>query len=114
MAPSSKVVYKYSRSIATMGAKLSRRNGSVSAPAVTSVGTGDIYSDDLSSRLKAAFLKELISRPSRGLTEVRRDGKDNAAIAKVITKEFDRCAETMDQMEFVYHMRTYATACWVS
>ena len=64
--------------------------------------------------MKTAFLHELCARPSAGLTEVRRDGKDNAAIAKVITKEFDRCAEIMDQMELVYHMRTYAVACWVS
>ena len=97
-----------------MGAKFSRRNGSVSASAVTTSGTSDIYSDDLACRLKAAFLHELRTRPAKGLTEVRRDGKDTAAIQKVITKEFDRCVETMDQIEFVDHMRTYATACWVS
>ena len=97
-----------------MGAKLSKRNGSISAPAVTTAVTSDIYSDDLAFRLKAAFHQELCKRPSVGLTEVRRDGKDNVAIETVITKEFNRCVETMDQMEFVYHMRTYATACWVS
>ena len=96
-----------------MGAKMSKRNGSVSVPPSTSVEGSCVYSDDLTSRLKAAFLQELCMRPCAGLTEVRRDGKDNAAIAKVIKKEFDRCSETMDQMEFVYHMKTYATASWV-
>ena len=92
---------------------MSKRNGSVSVPPSTSVEGSCVYSDDLTSRLKAAFLQELCMRPCAGLTEVRRDGKDNAAIAKVIKKEFDRCSETMDQMEFVYHMKTYATASWV-
>ena len=92
---------------------MSKRNGSISVPASTSVEGSCVYSDDLTSRLKAAFLQELCKRPCAGLTEVRRDGKDNAAIAKVIRKEFDRCSETMDQMEFVYHMKTYATASWV-
>ena len=96
-----------------MGAKLSKRSGSASTPVGNSVGTSSVYSDDLTSRLKVAFLHELCKRPSEGLTEVRRDGKDNAAIAKVITEEYNRCSEVMDQTEFVYHMRTYATACWV-
>ena len=96
-----------------MGAKMSKRSGSVSVPASTNVEGSCVYSDDLTSRLKGAFLQELCKRPCAGLTEVRRDGKDNAAIAKVIKKEFDRCSETMDQMEFVYHMKTYATASWV-
>ena len=92
---------------------MSKRNGSLSVPASTNVEGSCVYSDDLTSRLKAAFLQELCTRPKKGLTEVRRDGKDDAAIAKVIKKEFDRCSETMDQMEFVYHMKTYATASWV-
>ena len=73
----------------------------------------DIYTDDLGERLKKAFLDELCKRPSIGLTEVRRDGKDNAAIASVITKEFDRCVGNMAEAEFMYHMRTFASACWV-
>ena len=96
-----------------MGGKLSKRNSSSLVPATNTIGVTNIYSDDLNSRLKGAFLQELGKRPSCGLTEVRRDGKDNAAIAKVITEEANRCSESMDQMEFVYHMRTYATACWV-
>ena len=96
-----------------MGAKFSKRNNSVSAP-MTSAVNGDIFSDELASRLKSALLQELCKRPSVGLTEVRRDGKDNAAIEKVIRKEFDRCAGKMDETQFVYHMSTYATACWVS
>ena len=96
-----------------MGAKLSKRSGAVSVPLNNATGITSVYSDDLNSRLKGAFLQELCQRPSVGLTEVRRDGKDNAAIGKVIKEEFNRCSEIMDQMEFVYHMRTYATACWV-
>ena len=94
------------------GKFLRGKNGSVTDAAVPA--GSEIYSGDLDARLKKAFLHELCVRPTVGLTEVRRDGKDNAAIAKVITKEFNRCAEVMDQMQFVYHMRTYATACWVS
>jgi len=97
-----------------MGGKLSKRNSSSLVPATNTTGVTNIYSDDLNSRLKGAFLQELCKRPSCGLTEVRRDGKDNAAIAKVITEEANRCSESMDQMEFVYHMRTYATACWAT
>ena len=63
--------------------------------------SGDVYSDDLSERLKKAFLHELCQRPSIGLTEVRRDGKDNAAMAKVITNEFNRCAGNMAEPELV-------------
>jgi hypothetical protein len=96
-----------------MGGKHSKRSTAVSVPVNNHAGLSSVYSDDLNSRLKGAFLKELCQRPSAGLTEVRRDGKDNAAITKVIEDEFNRCSEMMDQMEFVYHMRTYATACWV-
>ena len=73
----------------------------------------DSYTDDLGERLKKAFLDELCKRPSVGLTEVRRDGKDNAAMAKVITDEFNRCVGNMAEAEFMYHMRTYSSACWV-
>ena len=48
-----------------------------------------------------------------GMTEVRRDGKDNAAVAKVIKKEFMLKMDVMDQQEFINHMHTYASACWV-
>ena len=44
----------------------------------------DGYMDDLQERLKQAFLEELCRRPHKGLTEVRRDGKDNAAIASIV------------------------------
>ena len=97
-----------------MGGKLSKRNSSSLVPATNTTGVANVYSDDLNARLKTAFIQELCKRPENvGLTEVRRDGKDNDAIAKVITEEANRCSESMDQMEFVYHMRTYATACWV-
>ena len=95
-----------------MGGKHSKRSTAVSVPASNHTGISSVYSDDLNSRLKDAFLQELCKRPSKGFTEVRRDGKDDAAIKKVIEEEVKRCSE-MDQMEFVYHMRTYATACWV-
>ena len=48
-----------------------------------------------------------------GMTEVRRDGKDNAAVAKVIKKEFMLKMDVMDQQDFIHHMHTYASACWV-
>ena len=44
---------------------------------------------------------------------VRRDGKDNAAIANVITKEFHRCVGNMAETNFMNHMRIVASACWV-
>ena len=34
---------------------------------------------------RKAFLAELCQRPPTGLTEVRRDGKDNRTVATVIT-----------------------------
>ena len=74
----------------------------------------DGYMGDLQERLKQAFLEELCRRPNTGLTEVRREGKDNAAIAAVIKKEFDRCADHMGEADFMYHMRTFSSACWVS
>ena len=81
--------------------------------ATSSNMTNDTYTDDLGERLKKAFLDELCKRPSVGLTEVRRDGKDDAAIAQVISKEFHRCVGNMAEAEFMYHMRTFASACWV-
>ena len=75
--------------------------------------TGDGYMEDLQERLKQAFLEELCRRPSTGLTEVRRDGKDDTAIAAVISKESNRCVGNMSEADFMYHMRTFASACWV-
>ena len=73
----------------------------------------DGYMGDLQDRLKQAFLEELCRRPNIGLTEVRRDGKDNAAVAAVIVKEFNRCSGNMSEADFMYHMRTFSSACWV-
>lgn len=70
--------------------------------------------EDLSNRLKKSFLLTLCRRPTVGLTEVRRDGKDNAAVAKVIKKEFMLKMDVMDQQEFIHHMHTYASACWAA
>ena len=96
-----------------MGEKLSKRMNSSLVPASNALEITNVYGEDLNSRLKSAFLQELCKRPSEGLTEVRRDGKDDTAIEKVITYEANRCFESMDQMEFINHMRIYATACWV-
>ena len=74
---------------------------------------GDVFSEDLNSRLKKAFLVTLCKRPTVGLTEVRRDGKDNMAVAKVIRKEYIHRMDIMEQPDFIRHMHTYASACWV-
>ena len=62
-------------------------------------------------------LEKICERPS-GLTEVRRDGKDNAAVIRVIKEEFKRCQEKkemkMTDLELTSHMRYFASACWVS
>lgn len=77
-------------------------------------------SKDIATRLESRLLrekrllKELCKRPTIGITEVRRDGKDTEAIAKVITKEFNRCINFMSQHDFVNHMHVYAYGCWVS
>ena len=79
---------------------------------------------ELTKRLNDAFLEELCRRPSVGLTEVRRDGRDDEAVAKVIKTEFERSAKSMGgrssllqpymaQTDHVNHMRTFAAACWV-
>ena len=72
--------------------------------------------DDFSEAWRVEFLKELCLRPS-GLTEVRRDGKDNDAVAKVIREEFTaRCYEVLEEglkkSKFVRRMKEYAAACW--
>ena len=65
------------------------------------------------SRHVTVPLEKLCERPS-GLTEVRRDGKDNAAIERVIAEEFKRCEEKgMPNSEFLKHMQIFASACWV-
>ena len=76
--------------------------------------TADKMAEDFDVRLKTSSLNELCKRPSTGLTEVRRDGKDNAAIIKVLTKEFNRCHQVLSVPEFVKHMETFARGCWVS
>ena len=61
-----------------------------------------------------AFLKEICQRP-QNLTEVRRDGKDDEAIAKVITAEFERRAgknKPFGRMRLEKKMRVFASACW--
>jgi len=73
---------------------------------------GDVFSEDINTRLKKAFLATLCRRPTVGLTEVRRDGKDNMAVARVIKKEFLHRMEIMEQSDFINHMHTYAAACW--
>ena len=53
-------------------------------------------------------------RPN-GLTEVRRDGKDNDAIIKVIKEEFRQCEEKgIPFDEICNHMEIFASGCWVS
>jgi len=73
-----------------------------------------VFSEDLNKRLKDAFLNSLCQRPSVGLTEVRRDGKDTEAVGRVITKEFNRSIDIMGQEEFVSHMHTYTAAAWAT
>ena len=76
--------------------------------------TTDKMSEDFDLRLKMSALNELCKRPSVGLTEVRRDGKDNAAISKVITNEFNRCYPVLSELECTKHMETFSRGCWVS
>lgn len=73
-----------------------------------------VVSEDITSRLKDAFLLELCTRPSLGLTEVRRDGKDNLAVEGVIRAEFKRVYPLMKEEEFVKHMRAFAAATWAT
>ena len=59
------------------------------------------------------MLDKICKRPS-GLTEVRRDGKDNEAIGRVIQQEFRRCEESgKSGEELCKHMQSFASACWV-
>ena len=60
------------------------------------------------------MLKKVCERPS-GLTEVRRDGKDTDAVARVIEKEFKICEEKGQSGEVLCkYMESFASACWVS
>ena len=59
------------------------------------------------------MLEKLCKRPS-GLTEVRRDGKDDESVIKVIKQEYDKCKENvMSDQDLGKHMETFAAACWV-
>jgi len=75
---------------------------------------GGVYAEDITQRLANAFLKELCTRPSKGLTEVRRDGRDNKAIESVIKTEFNRAFPLMKEKVFVKHMRSFAAASWAT
>merc|ERR1719249_319827 len=85
---------------------------------------------DWSPRWKECFLHELTARPKH-MTEVRRDGKDDAVIAKVIATEMDRRLglderkksgirppsaigfyKSDGKVKFEAGMRDYAAACW--
>lgn len=59
------------------------------------------------------MLAKLSERPT-GLTEVRRDGKDNNAVVRVIQQEFKRCQEKkMSDSDLITHMQSFTSACWV-
>ena len=60
------------------------------------------------------FLNKLFKRPEENMTEVRRDGKDNEVVCKVIRKEYERTMEVMKGPEFRSHMESVASVCWVS
>merc|ERR1712136_517853 len=68
---------------------------------------------DWSTRWKECFLHELTARPKH-MTEVRRDGKDDAIIAKVIAAEMERRLglDERKKVKFEAGMRDYAAACW--
>jgi len=99
MAP----VYGWNASVAKDGDK-----------AVYISSQGDKITEDINNRLKKNFLRTLCQRPSEGVTEVRRDNKDNIAVAKVIKKEFVAKLDLMDHQEFINHMHTFASAAWAT
>ena len=72
--------------------------------------------DDFSEEWKQEFMQKICKRPETGLTEVRRDGKDDAAVAKVIRAEFRRrlALEKKGKKKFVHRMQEYAAACWAT
>jgi len=64
---------------------------------------------------RVALLAELCVRPTVGLTEVRRDGKDNKAVTTAITREFNSyLALERKRSKFEGHMRAYAKAAWAT
>lgn len=69
--------------------------------------------EDFSPEWKAEFLKGILQRP-RYMTEVRRDGKDDAVIEKIICAEFNRrlALPKLKKSKFVRRMREYAAASW--
>jgi hypothetical protein len=71
---------------------------------------------DISEAWKTSFLEELCRRPA-WMTEVRRDGKDNATIAKVIKAEFENRCEGVDRStkkKLIRRMEEFANACWMT
>ena len=46
--------------------------------------------------------------------QVRRDNKDNAAVARVIRKEYVAKVDLMSPEDFINHMHAYASAAWAS
>lgn len=102
---------------------LSYTTMSMSVFPISGNSEGDVFSEEITRRLNEPFLHALCQRPSVGLTEVRRDGKDDEAVTKVIKKEFARSVKAMGgrvqnpemaQTDLVNHMRTYAAACWAT
>ena len=69
---------------------------------------------DISLLDTTMVLETVCERPS-GLTEVRRDGKDNAAVIRVIKEEYRRCKEKkeMSDLQLTEHMHNFAAGCWV-
>ena len=59
------------------------------------------------------FLQKVCERPS-GFTEVRRDGKDQEAVAKVIKNEIKVCEEKgMPDNILCKHIQVFASSAWV-
>ena len=59
------------------------------------------------------FLKKVCERPS-GFTEVRRDGKDQDAVVKVIKNEIKICEEKgMPDNLLCKHIEVFASSAWV-
>ena len=53
-------------------------------------------SEEFSNEWPEDFFQELIRRP-KYMTEVRRDGKDNQVVIKLIRKEFERRLNTQQK-----------------
>ena len=70
--------------------------------------------DDISEEWRISFLKEVCVKPA-WLTEVRRDGKDDEKVTRVIKDEFRRRFASLEprrKRKFVHRMEEYAAACW--